>query len=159
MKGKTLLIIGILLLVVLYFINIGAFVVTDVGEAYPGTAIAVGVSQSWANVAVWENGTGLSAMPIIVVLAIVEALLLNSHNKKGKLWKKVLIVASDVAILVFSFFQLIALFSASGKKYMFSEYLFTYGTTGTVYILYLAVLSLIGGAILKLIEGFKLSKE
>lgn len=159
MKGKTLLIIGILLLVTLYWVDIGAFVVTDVGEAYPGSAIAVGVSQSWANVAVWENGQGLSAMPMLVLFAIVEALFLSSHNKKGKLWKKVLVITSDVVILAFSFLQLIALFSASGKKYMFSEYLFTYGTTGTVYILYLAALSLIGGAILKLIEGFKLPKE
>lgn len=159
MKGKTLLNIGIFLVIVFYWINIGAFVVTDVGEDYPGNAIAVGVSQSWANVAVWESGTGLVGIPIVVLFAIVEAFLLRSYNKKGKLWKKVLIIISGIIMLLFSLLQFVALLSVAGEKYTLSKYMFTYSTTGTVYILYLAVLLVVVGVVLKLIEGFRLSTQ
>jgi hypothetical protein len=167
MKGKTLLSLSVFALVILYFANIGAFIVTDVGDDYPGknqpgNNIVVGSSQSWANVAVWESGTGL-VVPIIIFFVIIESIFSASYRKNSKLWKKIVIIVFDFIILFFAFLQLTALASASGKKGWvtpsFSAYYFTYGTTGTVYILYFAVLLLMAGAILMIVEGFKLSSQ
>jgi hypothetical protein len=167
MKGRSWLYGGVLALVILFFLNIGAFVVTDVGDDYPGrndttNSIQVGSTHSWGSMAVWESGTGL-VIPGLLLLAIIESFIAASYRRKGAAWKKILMVVLDLGVLLFALLQLLALSSVAGRKGWAasgaSAYYFTVGTTGTVFVLYAAVLVLIGGAILMLVQAFRASGQ
>jgi hypothetical protein len=166
MKGKLVLNIGVFLLAVLYWVNLGAFVVIDVSNeyvemtnGYPGS-LAIGDALSWASAAVSQTGTGIGPILGLAIFAIIASIFLKSYNKKRKVWKKVVIIISDFFILLFAFFQLMALLMVPGKKYAGPMvYMFSYGTTGTFYILFLAALLVFVGAIMLIVEGFQLSNQ
>ncbi|MDP1624464.1 MAG: hypothetical protein Q8L64_01715, partial [bacterium] len=163
MKGKTLLFTAMFSLFILFFVNIGAFVMTDIGD-FPGNQwYRVGESFSWVGVPQRDGIFDLFFIPIIVLFNFIGSRFLNSHNKKNKLWKKIAVIICNVIILLFSFLPFFILIGISGEHWWhtpkFSVYWFTISTTGTVYILYFFALLLVVGAILMAIEGFKLPNQ
>ena len=167
MKGKTILNAGVFLVFIFYWINLGAFVITDIAFDFPGlgsptSSIKLGETLTWADAALWQNANPLAFVFIILFLAIGASLLSRSFDKKYKLWKKILIIVTDLIMLLVALGQLITLFSVSGKVIYYMPgpiYMFTIGTTGTVYILYLVMSLLTVGSILMVVDAFKLPNQ
>ena len=183
MKGKLTLWIGIYaLIVILYFVNIGAFVVTDVTDDLDLTNFGAGIAQatggkteiygyiegdtlSWEQASRVQTMFGFASLRLVLFLialfGVIESRLIASFAKNKKLWKKVTIIFSDFIILYFAYELLIDLITNSGEvvwKTPFENmYIYMFETTGTIYILYVAVIILMICAILKTVNGFKLS--
>jgi hypothetical protein len=183
MKGKLTLWIGIYaLIVILYFVNIGAFVVTDVTNDLDLTNFGAGIAQatggktkiygyikgdtlSWEQASRAQTMFGFASLRLVLFLialfGVIESRLIASFAKNKKLWKKVTIIFSDFSILYFAYELIIDLITNSGevdwKKHFENMYIYTFETTRTIYILYVAVIILMICAILKTVNGFKLS--
>jgi hypothetical protein len=155
MKGKTLLTVSMFSLVILYFVNIGAFVVSDVAEHLD--VGRVGTSLSWIEAA---NFTGF-LVHIILLFLIIEVVFSASYKRKSAQWKKIIVVIFDFIILFLAVVQLSMLASIPGEKIFWAtgSYMYTYETTTTVYILYFGVLLLITGAFLMTVENLNLSNH
>lgn len=164
MKGKTLLFTAMFSLFILFFVNIGAFVMTDIGD-FPGNQwYRVGESFSWVGVPQRDGIFDLFFIPIILLFNFISSRFLNSHNKKNKLWKKIAVIICNVIILPFSFLPFLILIGISGEHWWHrigasSIYWFTISTTGAVYVLYFFALLLVAGAILMVVEAFKLPNQ
>lgn len=163
MKGKTVFILIMVLLVVLFYVNIGAFTVTEVSQDYldmthgSPDSMLVGEVFSWANAAVWSGG--LFIIPVIFLFWLIDTIFLSSYIKKNAVWKKIVTIIFSMIVLLLSFVQIILLAMATGKQYIGGHYMFSIGPTGTIVILYVAVLSLIGSALWMVIERFMLPKS
>ena len=187
MKDKLTLWIGIgvfALIVILYFVNIGAFVVTDVTNDLDLTEFGAGFTQatggnteiyshnkgdtlSWEQASRAQTMFGFASLRLniflIALFGIVESRLIVSFTKNKKIWKKVMIILSDIVILYFIYGLLIDLITNAGevvwKTPFETMYIYTFETTGTVYVLYATVIMLAIGAIFKIVNGFKLSSK
>ena len=182
MKDKLALWIGIYVsIAILYFVNIGAFVVVDVTTDLDLTSFGAGFSQatgsnaeiyshakgdslSWEQASMAQTMFGFSlrlTLFLIAFLGVIESRLLASFTKTKKPWKKVAVILSDITLLYFAYELLIDLITNSGeviwKTPFEAMYIYTFETTGTIYILYVAVIMLMIGAIFKIVNGFKLS--
>jgi len=184
MKNKTVLWIGVYLLVaILYFVNIGAFVVTDVtndldlkgfGAGFSSVTgkseifnYAKGDTLSWAQASnaqvIFGNGGVVILLVAIALFWFTAYRLIISFTKDKKEWKRVAAIASNLIVLYLSYSLLMDIIGCSGEVNWVMPpdkiYIYTFNTAGTVYILYVAVLALMAGVILHIVDSFKLSGQ
>ncbi len=185
MKNKKVILwLGVYaLVVILYFVNIGAFVVTDVTNDLDLRSVGAGFSRatgkseifnhtkgdtlSWAQASnaqvIFGDGGVVILLVAIAIFWFIAYQLIFSFTKDKKAWKKAAAIASNLIVLYLAYSLLTDLLGCSGEVNWFippdKVHIYTFSTTGIVYILYIAVLALMAGAILHIVDSFKLSGQ
>lgn len=184
MKKNFLIQVGIyFLVVILYFVNIGAFVVTYVTKDFALQEFGAGFSRvtgksevfnhtkgdtlSWAQASnaqvIFGDGGVVILLVAIAIFWFIAYRLISSFTKDKKTWKKVVAIASNLSVLKLAYSLFTDLTGCSGEVNWVIPpdkiHIYTFSTTGTVYVLYIAVFALMAGIILQIVSDFRLSGQ